>query len=313
MYKIGNVKLDSRVFLAPLAGINCSAFRLMCKEYGAGLVYSPMVVINQLVEAPERILEIINPLKQERPLAIQLVGSDTKLMEEAVKIIDEYADIIDINLGCPEKDILALKAGSFFIKHPDQLKKIIPAVMSNTNKPVTAKIRIGWDNDSINTLQVVKQLEDYGLSAIAVHARTQKQKYTGKADWNEIRKAKEIANIPIIGNGDIMLPGNAKAMVEQTKCDFVMIGRGAMGNPYLFKRASILLETGKGIPDVDEKEQKELFLKFFNLYQKYEKRKKFSELRQHAMWFTKGMKNSRYLRNKLLNCKTEKEILNYFK
>ena len=137
MYKIGNVKLDSRVFLAPLAGVTCSAFRLICKEYGAGLVYSPMIVINQLVEAPKRILEIINPLKQERPLAIQLVGSDTKLMEQAVKIIDPYADIIDINLGCPEKDILALKAGAFFIKHPDQLKKIIPAVMGNTNKPVT--------------------------------------------------------------------------------------------------------------------------------------------------------------------------------
>ncbi len=230
-----------------MAGVNCSAFRLICKEHGAGLVYSPMIVINQLVANPEKILEIINPLKKERPLTIQLVGSDTKLMEQAVKIIDEYADIIDVNIGCPEKDILALKAGSFFIKHPEQLKKIIPAAINSTNKPVTAKIRTGWDNNSINTVKVVKQLEDYGVSAITIHARTQKQKYTGKADWNEIKKAKENSNIPIIGNGDITKSEDAKKMIKQTKCDFVMIGRAALGNPYLFKQTAIYLETPKTI------------------------------------------------------------------
>lgn len=310
--KLGNVHLDSKLILAPMAGVNCAAFRLLCHEYGAGLVSSPMIVVNQIIRNPENLLKSICFLKEERPISVQLVGSDSVMAAEATKIVEPYADIIDINLGCPERDILALHAGSFMIKHPDQIKKIVKPVIDNTNKPVTAKIRIGWDENSINTLETVKILEDLGVCAIAIHARTTKQKYTGKADWNEIKKAKEIAKVPIIGNGDVFKPGTAKVMIEQTRCDFVMIGRGAIGNPFIFRRTNALLNDGKNIDEPTEQEKKQCFKKFLQYYKKYEKMRAFSELRQHAMWFTKGDTGSRMLRQKLMRAKTVEEILDMY-
>lgn len=311
--KIKNMHLEGKTFLAPMAGVNCTAFRLLCHEYGAGVVSTPMLVVNQLAAEPKKLIERTCFLKQERPISVQLVGSDSKMAAEATKIIEDYADIIDINLGCPEKDILALKAGSFLIKHPEQIKKIVSPVVSNTNKPVTAKIRIGWDEHSINTLEVVKILEDLGVNAIAIHARTASQKYAGKADWNEIRKAKEAANIPIIGNGDIFKPGTAKALIEQTKCDYVMIGRGAIGNPFIFQMTNALLEKGKSVSEPTEKERKDCFIKFLDHYKKYENMRSFSELRQQAMWFTKGMTGSRIMRQKLMRAKDVESILGLIK
>ena len=313
MLKIGNTKVKNRLVLAPMAGVNCASFRLLCHENGAGLVSTPMLVANQLVANPETIIQRTCFLKEEKPISVQIVGSDSKLMGEATKIIQEYADIIDINLGCPEKDILALKAGSFLIKHPEQIKKAVKPVIDNTNKTVTAKIRIGWDANSINTLDTIKILEDLGISAITIHARTKEQKYSGKADWNEIKKAKQIAKVPIIGNGDIFLAGNAKAMIEQTGCDFVMIGRGAIGNPLLFDRTEYLLGNGKNKQEPDDEEQKQIFLKFLKYYDKYEKNRSFSELRQQAMWFTKGIQGAKKLRSEIMNAKTVEEILNLYK
>ncbi len=312
-YRIGNVKLENQLVLAPMAAVNCAAFRLLCREAGAGLVSTPMTVANQLVAAPDKIIERTCFLEEEKPISVQIVGSDSAMMAEATRIIEKHADIIDINLGCPEKEILALKAGSFFVKHPEQIKKAVKPVIDNTNKPVTAKIRIGWDEKSINTPEVVRILEDLGVSAIAIHARTKSQKYQGKADWNEIRKAKEIAKVPIIGNGDASKPGSTKAMIEQTKCDFVMIGRGAIGNPLLFKRCLALLETGKNIPETTESEQKKEFMKFLEYYKKYENTRSFSELKQQAMWFTTGIRSAKSLRLKLMNAKDVEEILGILK
>lgn len=310
--RIGKLKLESNTLLAPMAGVNCASFRLLCKEYGAGMVTTPMLVMNQLVANPDRIIKQACPLDNERPLSIQLVGSDSKLAGKATQLIDEYADAIDINFGCPEKDILALKAGSFFVKHPEQMKKVVAPIINNTNKPVTAKIRIGWDSKSINTTQTVKILENMGLDAIAIHGRTTAQKYTGKADWQEIKKAKDNVNIPIIGNGDIFKPGTAKAMIEQTNCDAVMIGRGAIGNPFIFKAVNELLEKGKNIPEPTEEEKIRCFKKFLDHYSKHENMRAFSELKQHAMWFTKGMTGAKRLRNSIMRSETVDEILGMF-
>lgn len=307
MYKIGNVKLDNQLILAPMAAVNCGSFRLLCKESGAGLVTTAMIVANQIVASPDKLIERTCFLKDEKPLSIQLVGSDSKLMADATSLIEDHADIIDVNLGCPENDILALKAGSFFVKHPEQIQKAVKPVIDNTNKPVTAKIRTGWDEKSINTLEIVKILEDLGVSAITIHGRTKAQKYTGKADWNEIKKAKEIANIPIIGNGDVGSPEKAKEMLERTNCDFVMIGRAAMGNPLIFRTCREFLETGK-YNEVSVEEKMNNLKKFMEYYDKYENQRSFSELRQQVMWFTKGLKGSKKLRNDLVKASSLDEI-----
>ena len=182
--KIGKVKLDNQLILAPMAAVNCLAFRLLCKEEGAGLVSTAMIVSNQIVANPEKIIERTCFLKQEKPISVQLLGSDPKINKQATEIVDEYADIIDFNMGCPEKDAIKLKSGAYFIKHPENIEKSIKPIIDNTNKPVTAKIRIGWDENSVNTLQVVKILEDLGVAAITIHGRTKAQGYSGKSDWN---------------------------------------------------------------------------------------------------------------------------------
>lgn len=302
-------KLGGKLILAPMAGVNCAAFRLVCREYGAAMVSTPMLVANQLVANPDGIIERTCFLKDERPISTQLVGSDRNLMAEATRLIDRFSDVIDVNLGCPEKDALALKAGAFFVKHPEQISKAVSPVIGATNKPVTAKIRTGWDEKSVRTLEIVKILEDLGVCAITIHARTQKQKYAGKADWSEIKKAKEKCNIPIIGNGDIFKPGSAKAMFEYTKCDYAMIGRGAMGNPFIFRMTNALLEQGRNIPEPDDSEKIEGFRKLLDYYGRYEKMRSFSELRQHAMWFTKGLRGSSILRDSLSRADTREKIV----
>jgi tRNA-dihydrouridine synthase B len=270
-----------------------------------------MILVNKLFEDEKRALSVVEFSKGEHPLMVQLCGADSEMIKRATLLVDEYADVIDMNLGCPEPDVLALKAGCFFIKHPEQLKKCIPPVISNTNKPVTAKIRIGWDEKSINTVQVVKILEDFGVSAITVHPRTKSQSYKWKADWREIRKAKEAANVPIIGNGDILLPGNAKAMVEQTRCDGVMIARGAKGNPLIFKRTVHLLQSGKNLPEPTENEKAESFLKFAQYYRQQE-RQSFSEFRQHALWFTTGFKHAESMRSRIEQSKDYEQIIGVY-
>lgn len=304
----GFPELKGKAILAPMAGVNCAAFRLVCREYGAAMVSTAMIVANQITANPEKIIERTCFLEKEKPISVQLLGSDKKMMADAAKIVEPYADVIDVNLGCPEKDALALKAGAFFVKHPEQLHKAVSPVIGATNKPVTAKIRIGWDEKSIRTLEIVKILEDLGVSAITIHARTKKQKYSGKANWSEIKKAKEKANVPIIGNGDIFKPGSAKAMLDFTGCDYVMIGRGSMGNPFIFGRINALLEKGSNMPEPSAKEKLECFMKFLGYYDKYENMRSFTELKQHAMWFTKGIKGSARLRNMLSRAGTLEKV-----
>ncbi|MDD5086922.1 MAG: tRNA dihydrouridine synthase DusB [Candidatus Nanoarchaeia archaeon] len=308
--RIGKLKLNSNVIMAPMAGVNCTSFRLICHEYGAGLVSTPMIYANNLVARPERVIKKTCFLKKEKPISVQLVGADTENMKEAAIIIEKYADVIDVNLGCPDRKIIENKAGGFFSKHPEQIDKIVKPVIDNTNKPVTAKIRTGWNGKSINTLKTIKILNDLGVDAITIHARNVKQGYSGKADLNEIKKAKQTSKVLIIGNGDIFSPDDAKSMIEKTKCDGVMVGRGCIGNPFIFKRINSLLKDRKNTPEPNGKDKKKAFFKFLNYYEKYENNRNFTEIKQHAMRFTKGVsKNTRY---NLTKTKSIDEIKNIY-
>jgi len=283
--KIGDVKLDNPVMLAPLLGVNCTAFRLMCHNYGAGLVFSPMIHSMALVKGERNRDTIVDFVPEERPLAVQLIGNNTEIMIKSLEFVEEYCDIIDLNFGCPDSDILGQKMGAYFSKHPEGMTKIIQAIVGATDKPVTAKIRIGWDSQSLNHVKAAKIVEDAGASAVIVHGRTKQQQYSGKANWTAIKQIKEKVSIPVVGNGDIWKPEDAAKMIEQTGCDFAMIGRGAMGNPYLFKQSSELLMKGKTVKELNEKEKGKLLLDFISLYNKVQKIKRFPELKQHALWF----------------------------
>ncbi len=317
MKKIGKVNIENPLVLAPMAAINCPAFRLLCKQHGAALIYSPMIHCNSLVNLynsdKEKCLNTLIDFEEtEKPFTAQIVGSDPKYLGEAANILSEYADILDINFGCPDGDILATKAGAFFVKHPEQMDKVLNTVLDNTNLPVTAKIRTGWDEKSINALEVSKKLEDFGLSAIAIHGRTRKQGYSGKANWDIIKEVKEKVNIPVIGNGDIFKPGSAKAMIDQTNCDFVMIGRAAIGNPFIFSRTKYLLKHGNNCPEPTKEDVIKSFFDFVELFNK-QKRHKFTELRDHAMWFVKGLEKAKSLKNNIIKQKDEESLLKFMR
>ncbi len=309
MYKIGNVKLDNQLILAPMADVNCPAFRMICKEHGAGLISTPMFhcdLISGLYEKDKPKFEkLLGINDKERPISIQIVGSNVENIKKATLILNQYADIIDFNLGCPDKNLLANKSGGFFSKHPEQIEKAIKPVIENSKKPVTAKIRLGWNNELITADKQVKILEDLGVNAITIHARTVKQKYQGTADWDYIKKIKQNSKTKIIGNGDIDKPGTAKARLEQTKVDFLMIGRAALGNPFLFERTNHLLKTGKNKPEPTKEEKKKTFIRFAELYNKEQK---LCEFKQHAMWFTKSIKGAKQLRNKIMSLEDLKQI-----
>lgn len=296
-----------------MLGVSCRAFRVMCARYGAGLVYTPMVNIESLAEKRQELLDdYVDIAKDERPTSLQLVGNNQDKLKQSIELIKDYADIIDINFGCPDSDILGNKSGAFFIKHPEQLSKFINSAVDAANtKPITAKIRIGWDDNNINAIENSKIIEDAGAAAIAVHGRTRKQAYTGKANWNVIKQVKDKINIPVIGNGDVSSPELAKQMFDKTGCDFVMIGRGAIGKPFLFEQCNDFLEKGtyKNYNNINQRY--DLFKEFLKEYDK-QNRQKFSEIRQHAMWFTKGMKGSKQAKQNIMKMDAIDEIKEYF-
>ena len=236
MFKIGNVEIKNRVVLAPMAGVCNSAFRRIIKEMGAGLLYAEMVSDKALVYNNEKTKEMLYMTEDERPISQQIFGSDKESFVEAAKIIEEsmHPDIIDINMGCPvPKVAVKSQAGSALLKDPDKIYDIVKAVKEVVSVPVTVKIRSGWDKNSINAKEVAKICEQAGASAICVHGRTRTDRYLGHSDWNIIKEVKESVNIPVIGNGDIKTVYDAKRMIDETGCDAVMIGRSALGNPWI--------------------------------------------------------------------------------
>lgn len=298
-------KLKSDVILAPMADVTDVAFRLLCRGYGAGLAATEMISANALARMNEATLRLIDVVEDEKPRVIQLFGQNTDCLVKSAKFLEDKCEIIDLNFGCPDSKIIRQGAGSALLERPNKIKEIIEEISKSVSMPITCKIRLGIDNNSINAIKVAKICEDAGASMIAVHARTQKQGYSGKADWNWIKKVKAAVSIPVAGNGDVKNVEDYARMKKETGCDLVMIGRGAIGNPYLFKQICNYNKNGT-FKQINDKQKINDFFSYLELAKTYNV--SINNIKFHAISFTKGMKNSSKLRNKLSMSKSIGEI-----
>ena len=314
MFKVGNIKIKNKIVFAPMAGVSNISFRTIIKEMGAGLIYSEMISTMGIKYGSQKTIDLINFNETERPISIQIFGNDEDTFVEAAKYIEDnyHPDIIDINMGCPVPKIaLRSQAGSALLKNPDKIYEIVKKVVENTNTPISVKIRSGWDENSINAVEVAKKIEQAGASLIAIHARTRSQGYTGKANWDIIKKVKENVNIPVIGNGDIKTIYDAKKMLDETKCDAIMIGRATLGNPWFIKECVEYIENNKIIDPPTNIEKIDMIEHHYELLKKYTSEKQaLLEIRMHALWYIKGLPNIKEYKNKITSCKTEKEFKN---
>ena len=313
MFKIGNLELKNNVVLAPMAGICNSAYRTIIKDMGCGLIYAEMVSDKAITFGNQKTIDMLYITDYERPIAQQIFGSDKESFVTSAKYIYEVMkpDIIDINMGCPvPKVAVRAQAGSALLKSPDKVYEIVKAVKEAVPVPVTVKIRSGWDEKSINATEIAKIVEKAGASAITVHPRTRTQGYSGKANWDIIRQVKECVNIPVIGNGDIKSCYDAKKMLEETKCDAVMIGRGVLGNPWLIKETIDYLERGIEPKIITQEEKIEMIKRHLKLLKETKNDKlALLEIRGHASWYLKGIPNSSTLRGDICKVKTIDELL----
>ena len=316
-FYIKDVLIPSRLVLAPMAGISNTSYRKIVKSMGAGLIYAEMVSSNALMYGNSKTIELLKMSESERPIAQQIFGSDVKTFVEAAKIVEEkmHPDIIDINMGCPvPKVALRAQAGSALLKNPEKIKEIVAAVINAVTVPVTVKIRSGWDDAHINACEVARVCESAGASAIAIHARTRAQGYSGKANWDIIKQVKTSVSIPVIGNGDVTSSEKAKEMLEYTGCDAVMIGRAAIGNPWIFKECKEYLENKVVIPRPTSSEIIEMIQEHYKLL-KEDKSEKLAllEIRTHALAYLKGLPEAKHYKDLICKTKTEEEFLNILK
>ncbi|MBS4967531.1 MAG: tRNA dihydrouridine synthase DusB [Lachnospiraceae bacterium] len=308
--KIGNVTIDCPVVLAPMAGVTDLPFRLLCREMGVGLLSMEMVSAKAILYKNRNTESLMEIAPGENPIALQLFGSDPEILGEiAAQIQDRPFDILDFNMGCPVPKVVNNQEGSALMKQPELVREIASSLVKASEKPVTVKIRKGFDDAHVNAVEIAKILEDCGVAAVAVHGRTREQYYSGKADWEIIRKVKEAVSIPVIGNGDVDSPKAAVEMLEQTGCDGVMIGRAAQGNPWLFREIRHYLETGEELPRPSMDEVKEMILRHARLQVEYKGPDVgMREMRKHVAWYTAGFPHSAKLRSEVNAVGTLEEL-----
>lgn len=309
--KIGNVELKNKVFLSPMAGVTDLPFRLICKEQDCGMLYTEMVNSKALCYDDQNTKKMLKIENEEHPVAIQIFGSDPEFMGGAARILNEYPnEILDINMGCPAPKVVKNGDGSALLKNPKLASEVLKSVVNNSEKPVTLKIRKGWDDTCINAVEIAKIAEDAGISAIAIHGRTREQYYSGKADWDIIGQVKENISIPVIGNGDVFSVEDAINMLEKTKCDAIMIGRGAQGNPWIFKRINHYMQTGEILPEPTLEEKINTAKKHLGLaVQEHGEYIAVREMRKHLAWYIKGLKNSARIRDEINKIESYEEVV----
>ena len=311
-WKIGNVEIANQVVLAPMAGISNSSFRRICKEMGCGLIYAEMVSDKAIMYGNKKTIDMLYMTDFERPISQQIFGTDVSSFVIAAKYIcsNMHPDIIDINMGCPvPKVALRAQAGSALLKSPSKIYDIVKAVVDAVDVPVTVKIRSGWDSNHINAVEVAKVIEKAGASAICVHPRTRSQGYRGEADWSIIKAVKDNVNIPVIGNGDIKTPEDAKRMLDETGCDAIMIGRSVLGNPWLIEQTVAYL-NGDLVSQPNRLDRVDMCIKHLNYLSDVKDEKVARlEIRNHIGWYFKGLPGANEIKNKVYQCDSIHDIM----